>query len=47
MQGGRLPPLHGSHDGPGSAPLSDHPKTVNLREEPVVAVLNGWIRQQR
>jgi hypothetical protein len=31
--------------GPGSAPLSDHPKTVNLCEEPVVAVLNGWIGQ--
>jgi hypothetical protein len=30
---------------PGSAPLSDHPKTVNLCEEPVVAVLNGWIGQ--
>jgi hypothetical protein len=30
---------------PGSALLRDHPKTVNLREEPVVKALNGWIGQ--
>ena len=30
---------------PGSALLRDHPKTVNLREEPVVEALNGWIGQ--
>jgi hypothetical protein len=28
---------------PGSALLRDHPKTVNLPEEPVVEALNGWI----
>lgn len=27
---------------PGSAALADHPKTVNLREDRVVAALNGW-----
>jgi hypothetical protein len=28
---------------PGSAALSDHPKTVNLREDAVTAAVNGWI----
>jgi hypothetical protein len=28
---------------PGSAMLSDHSKTVNLREDLVVESINGWI----
>ena len=30
---------------PGSTALADHPPTVNLREEYILAPLNGWIGQ--
>jgi hypothetical protein len=30
---------------PHTALLRDHPKTANVREEPVVEALNGWIGQ--
>ena len=46
IRAGCLLPLHWLRTmAPGSALLRDHPKTVNLREEPVVEALNGWIGQ--
>jgi hypothetical protein len=30
---------------PGATGLADHPRTVNLREDAVVAAINRWIRQ--